>query len=310
MIHLRRMDQKQKQAYLILHFCVFIWGFTAILGNLITLKETVLVWYRMGITSLCLLVIPALWKNLAAIPRKQVIRIAGIGILVALHWITFYGAIKYSVVSVALTCLATITFFTSVLEPALNGKKMRPLDVISGLAIIPAIYLIFYFSGRYGTGIFLGLCSAFFAALFSVLNKKMVSRYEAVSITFIELSSGFLCITLFLPVYFWLFDHVTLLPSQNDLVYLLILSIFCTCVPFILSLNCLKYLSAFTSNLTINLEPVYGIIMACFIFHDYRELNTGFYCGAVLILLIVFLNPLFNRYFDKRRHPGQAESEK
>lgn len=304
------MDQKQKEAYFILHICVFIWGFTAILGNLIILSETVLVWYRMGITSLCLLFIPALWNNLGNIPRRQMMQIAGIGFLVALHWITFYGAIKYSVVSVALTCLATITFFTSIIEPLFYRKKMRPLDVISGFAIIPAIYLIFYFSGRYGTGICLGLCSAFFAALFSVLNKKMVARYEAVSITFIELGSGFLCISLFLPFYVMIFDHVTLLPSQNDLIYLLILSIFCTCVPFILSLNCLKYLSAFTSNLTINLEPVYGIIMACFIFHDYRELNAGFYCGAVIILFIVFMNPVLNRYFEKRKAIRTAEQRK
>ncbi|MBC8047045.1 MAG: EamA family transporter [Fimbriimonadaceae bacterium] len=294
------MNADQKRAYLILHICVFIWGFTAILGNLISLQETVLVWYRMGITSVSLLFIPALWSNIKNVPKKEILKIAGIGVLVALHWITFYGAIKYSVVSVALTALATTSFFTSFIEPLFMKTKIKFWEVLSGAAIIPAIYLIFYFTGEYKIGFILGLLSALLAAIFSVLNKKMIAKHHAVPITFIELSCGFIFLCVSMPVYFQIFEDVTLLPTQKDWFYLCILSVLCTTIPFILSLNSLRHLSAFTSNITINLEPVYGILLASAIFKDHKNLHTGFYFGAGIILLIVFLNPLINKYFNKR----------
>ncbi|MBC8172432.1 MAG: EamA family transporter, partial [Chitinophagales bacterium] len=171
------MTAEQKRAYLILHICVFIWGFTAILGNVISLKETILVWYRMGITAASLLFLPALWKNIKNIPRKEILKIAGIGIIVMFHWIAFYGSIQYANVSVSLTCLATITLFTSFIEPLFFKSKIKYWEVISGAFIIPGIYIIFYFTGEFQTGIILGLLSALFAALFSVLNKKMIAKH-------------------------------------------------------------------------------------------------------------------------------------
>lgn len=284
------MLSEQRKANLILHICVFIWGFTAILGNLITLKETVLVWYRMGITSLSLLVLPVLWKTIRNIPSKALWQIAGIGILVALHWITFYGSIKYSVVSVALTCLATISFFTAFLEPWLLKTPFQATQVILAAALIPAIYLLFYFTGEYTNGILMGLISAFLAALFTVLNKKMVMKYNAVSVTFVELSSGFIFMCAILPPYLHFLPDTTMVPTSHDILYLLILSIVCTSIPFVLSLNTLRHLSAFTSNIAVNLEPVYGILMASLLFKDYEQLDAGFYVGTAIILAVLFIN--------------------
>lgn len=284
------MNSAQRKAYYILHLCVFIWGFTAILGNLISLKETVLVWYRMGITAVSLLVLPDLWRNLKGFTKQQLLKIAGVGVIVAFHWITFYGAIKYANVSVALTCMATVSLFTAFTEPLFFRVKINRKEVLMGAAIIPAMYLIFYFTGQYITGLILGIISAFLAALFSVINRKLVTEHEPLSITFLELSTGFIFLTIMMPLYLFMFPAAGLIPQWDDIWYLLILSIICTAVPFTLSLKSLRHLSAFTSNITINLEPVYGILLAMLFFEEYKQLNAGFYFGACVILLVVFVN--------------------
>ena len=283
-------ENQHRRALLILHLCVFIWGFTAILGNLISLRETVLVWYRMGITSASLLLLPAFWRWIKTVPRKDMGRIAGIGLIVAVHWITFYGAIKYANVSVALTCMATVSFFTALLEPLFFRTKLIKRDVLFGLAVIPALYVVFYFSGNFVTGIIMGLTSAFLAAMFTVFNKKVTVRFDPFSITFIELFSGWIFIGLMLPLYLQLFPDTPLVPGTTDVWYLLILSIVCTTLPFTLSLVSLRHVSAFTANLTINLEPIYGILLAIFFFKEYEQLSAGFYIGAAIVLGIVFIH--------------------
>lgn len=284
------MTYEQRKAYYILHLCVFIWGFTAILGNLISLQETVLVWYRMGITAISLLILPDLWRNLKGFTYNQLIQIAGVGIIVAFHWITFYGAIKYANVSVALTCMAMVSLFTAFFEPFFFKTTIKKSEVLMGLAIIPAMYLIFYFNGQFITGLILGIISAFLAAVFSVINRKLVTRHEPLSITFLELGIGFVFLSLTMPIYLQLFPSTLLLPTRSDIIYLLLLSIVCTAVPFTLSLRSLRHLSAFTANITINLEPVYGILLAMLFFKEHKELNTGFYAGAILIIIVVFVN--------------------
>lgn len=288
--------RKKKNAYLILHLCVFIWGFTAILGKLISLKAIVLVWYRMGITSLSLLVLPALYKGLKIIPKKEFLMICGIGCIVAAHWITFYDSIKKSNVSVALTSFATVSFFTALVEPFILKRKHNSYEFLLSLLVIPAMFLIFRFTSGMQAGIILGILSAFLAALFSILNKIMVSKYDPISITFIELCAGFLVIALLLPASLNIKNTVTFIPHGNDILYLFLLSVFCTSIPFILSLKSLRYMSAFTSNLTINLEPIYGILLASFIWQDYKELTFEFYCGAAIIIFAVFLNPILAKY--------------
>lgn len=291
--------EEKRNAYLQLHVSVFLWGFTAILGKLIELREGPLVWYRMLFTCLSLMLLPSLWKRLKQVKRKDLLSLAGIGCLVCVHWLCFYGSIKFSNVSVALSCLATTSFMTSFLEPMFFRVKHKRYEIFLGLLIIPGIYLIFYFTKFYAVGIVLGLLAALLAAIFTTLNKKMVAKVDTTAITFTELGSGFLFLSMLMPFYLSFFPEATLHPAPNDWYYLLILSIGCTTLPYILSLNALKHLSAFASTLSVNLEPIYGIIMAIFFFQENKELSPGFYIGTLIILLAVFLHPFLHKKFDK-----------
>lgn len=291
------MNQEYKKAYLLYHVCVFLWGFTAVFGKIIDLQETILVWWRMGITSLILLCIPALWKTIRNIDKKTLLQLAGIGVLVTCHWISFYGSIKASNISVALTCLATTSFFVSVFEPLMFNKKFIWYELILAVLVIPAIYLIFHFSGSYTEGIILGLASTIFATLFSLLNKKMISKTAPLNITFIEIAVGFVLLSIVLPFYMQTQQDVKFWPTKMDAVNLILFSTLCTVVPFTLSLYCMRHISVFTASITLNLEPVYGIIMAIVFFNENEYLAPGFYIGTVLILLVVFINPFIQRRF-------------
>lgn len=291
------MNQEYKKAYLLYHVCVFLWGFTAVFGKIIDLQETILVWWRMGITSLILLCIPALWKTIRNIDKKTLLQLAGIGVLVTCHWISFYGSIKASNISVALTCLATTSFFVSVFEPLMFNKKFIWYELILAVLVIPAIYLIFHFSGSYTEGIILGLASTIFATLFSLLNKKMISKTAPLNITFIEIAVGFILLSVVLPFYMQTQEDVKFWPTTMDTVNLILFSALCTVVPFTLSLYCMRHISVFTASITLNLEPVYGIIMAIVFFNENEYLAPGFYIGTVLILLVVFINPFIQRRF-------------
>jgi drug/metabolite transporter (DMT)-like permease len=290
---------ERRNAYLQLHFSVFLWGFTAILGKLIELREGPLVWYRILITCMSLLLLPRVWKRLKQLKRKDIKALVGIGCLVCTHWLCFYGSIKFSNVSVALSCLSTTSFITSFIEPLFFRTKIKRYELFLGLLIVPGIYMIFHFTKFYAEGIVLGLLAAGLAAVFTTLNKKMVSRVDTTSITFVELSGGFVFLSIILPFYLSYFPEASMVPTSNDWVYLLILAVGCTTLPYILSLNALKHLSAFASTLSVNLEPIYGIIMAIFFFQENKELNPGFYIGTLIILLAVFLHPLLHKRFEK-----------
>jgi drug/metabolite transporter (DMT)-like permease len=251
----------------------------------------------MLITCSSLLVLPGLLKIVRAFPRKEVIKIAGIGCLVAIHWLCFYSSIKYANVSVALTCLATTSFFTAILEPLIRKTKHDMRELFLGAMIVPGIYFLFYSTESTDTaiGIILGILAALFSGLFTILNKTIIDRYEPRSFTFVELSSGWLFLTLLMPFYLWLFPDTALFPTGKDWLWLLILGIGCTTLPFVLALRALRHLSAFASVFTVNLEPVYGIIMAVLFFHEQQKLNGFFYLGALIILSSVFLQPLIIR---------------
>ena len=286
-----------KKAYLLYHICVFLWGFTAVFGRLIELQETVLVWYRMGLTSIILLAIPALWKGFKHLNVKTTLQLAGIGVLVTCHWITFYGSIKAANISVALTCLATTSLFVSILEPIIFRKKFIWYELILGIIIIPAIYLVFKFSGDYTNGIILGMISTLFATIFSLLNKKMISKTAPLNITFVEIGTGFLILCCVMPFYISVDENVNLIPSLRDFIFLVLLAGLCTVVPFTLSLYTIRNISIFTASITLNLEPVYGILMAIFFFNENDHLQWGFYLGTLLILTVVFINPFIQRKF-------------
>lgn len=283
------------KAYIELHTAIFLFGFTAILGKLISLSEYGIVWYRLLFTCISILFIPHIIKKFRAIPPKARWQLAGIGVVVSLHWICFYGSIKYSNVTVTLSVLSTVALFTAFLEPLFFRKKIKIREILLGLMIIPGMFLIFSFGQIYMTGIVLGLLAALGASVFTVLNKKMVSKYPAMTMTFIELGSGLIFLTLLFPVYFSFFPGTPLIPFGYDWLYLVVLAVLCTTLAYYLALHAMKYISAFTANLSVNLEPVYGIIMAVIIFQEHKDLELGFYLGTAIILIAVLVHTVLER---------------
>lgn len=275
--------------YLHLHFIVFIWGFTAVLGGLISLEATPLVWYRM-LMACVLIYFYVIWKKIKL--KFNTLTLLGFfiaGLIIALHWITFFAAIKASNVSVTLAILSTGAFFTSLLEPLFYNRKIIWYEVLFGLLVIFGLYIIFDVERQYVTGILLALTSAFLSALFSVINGKFAVKYSATAISFWELIFGTLCITLFL-IGNKNFDTTFFTISSSDWLYLFILASACTAYAFIASVHVMKWIKPYTVMLTINLEPVYGIILALFILGDTEFMSSQFYYGALIILATVIVN--------------------
>lgn len=285
------------KAYVQLHICVFLWGFTAILGKLITIAALPLVWWRVFLTSCSLLLVTGLFKKLRAIPRRKVATYMFIGILVCIHWVFFYASIKASNASVGVLCMALSPIFTAFLEPFYFKKRILFIEILLSLMVIPGMYLVTQnISSNMIIGLVFGIISALFAAWFSVLNKKHIDTADPVSITFLELGSAWLFLCILLPIAGWAGYSFQFWPTHHDWIYLLILSVVCTAIPFILSLKSLKYISAFATTLTINLEPVYGIFLAWVILHEDKEVTPGFYLGVVIIFISVFSYPFLKRY--------------
>lgn len=278
-----------KQALLKLHAAVFLWGFTGVLGRLITLNEGLLVWYRMLITVISLYVLLRLRGELQGVHGRQRWQLFGIGGLIALHWCFFYGSIKYANVSIALTCLSSAGLFTALLEPILSKKKFVPVEIVLGLIGIAGIYLIFHFDPRYKTGILLGLAATILSCIFSILNKGQVSYTAPKTMMMYEMGGGLFLLTLAMPLYLWAFPAAQWYPTPGDWGWLLLLSWLCTILAMDLSLQALQKVSAFTQNLTLNLEPVYGIILAFVVYNENKYLSDGFYLGFGLILFAVVL---------------------
>jgi len=291
----------EKRAYLELHIAVLLFGFTAILGELIVLEAVPLVWWRVLITSVSLFFLINFGRSLRNIPKKRILQFMGIGVLVALHWITFFGSIKFSNASICLVCLATTSFFTSFLEPIITGSKFKWFEVIIGAMIIPGMILVVNnIDISMMTGIWLGLASALLASMFSILNKKLIKEADTLSITFLELSSAWLFISCIFPIYYYFNPEGNFMPVKMDWIYLLILALLCTTLAYVLALRALKHISAFAANLTVNLEPVYGIFLAIWILNENKELSTGFYWGVFIILLAVFSYPFIKKIFSPK----------
>ncbi len=281
-----------------LHFIVFIYGFTAILGRLITLDAVQLVWYRMLIAFVALAVILKLSDKKFAVNFKMLLIFIGVGFIVAFHWITFFHSIKISTISVALGCLASTTLFTSFLEPAFVRRPLSWFEVFTGVIIIIGLYIIFQFEPNYISGIITGLISAFLAGLFTVLNKVLVRNNHPITISFYEMAGGFLGISLFLLMSGSSMPQLSF-PILSDWIYLLILGIVCTAYAFMASTRVMQTLSAYTVVLTVNLEPIYGILLAFLIFGDSEYMSGGFYLGTLIILTAVFLLPVLKRKAGK-----------
>ncbi|MGL4583988.1 MAG: DMT family transporter [Flavobacterium sp.] len=290
------------KSYIYLHIIVFIWGFTAILGQLISLEALPLVWYRILIAVITLLVYYAFTKQSIKAPKHRIIQCLGAGVVIALHWLTFFLAIKVSNISITLACLSTGAFFASLLEPIFLKRKIVAYEVFFGFIVICALTLIFSVSGEYIEGILLGLIAACLSAMFSIINSKLIVHSEAPIITFYEMVGGLLVLTLFL-LFTGGFTASFFEVSTSDWMWLLLLGTVCTAFAFLGSVYVMRHLSAFTVMLTINLEPLYGILLAVAIFKDSEKMTPEFYIGALLILSTVVLNGVVKNRKKRKLSP-------
>jgi drug/metabolite transporter (DMT)-like permease len=288
------------RATLQIHFCVLLWGFTAILGKLISLPALPLVWWRLVVVVAALALFPAVWRSLRVLPARLWLAYAGIGALVALHWLTFYGAIKLANASVAATCIALATPFTAVVEPWLTRTRFSARDLLLGLAVLPGVALVVGgVPAGMREGVIVGAVSALFVAVFGTLNKRVAHRGEALTATALELGAGFLVLSAIAPLLPAFMPELAgpLLewPAPRDAVLLVVLAIACTLLPFSLAFVALRHISAFSAQLAVNLEPVYAIVLAIALLGEQRELTAQFYLGVAIILAAVLARPLFGQ---------------
>lgn len=289
-----------RSAYFKMHISIFLWGFTGILGKLISLNEGLLVWYRMFLSAFGLLIFLFIRKKQLRLPKRDFWRLTMISGFVAAHWICFYGAIKYSNVSVTLSSFATLALFTAFLEPIFLRKKLQKVEILLGSITLIGIIFIFQIDTSYHLGIILAIGAAILAAVFTILNKQIAHKIDSSVVSFYQLGMGWVILTFFIPFYI---DGVSsaMLPSTIDWIYLIVLSFLLTSLTFVLSMHALKYVSSFTMNLSVNLEPIYGIILAFIIFDEQKEVNANFYIGAGIILSTVVLHSIINIYKNSKK---------
>ena len=286
-----------RKAFLQIHFCVVLWGFTAILGKMISLPALPLVWWRLLIVVAALALVPRVWRGLRAMSPRLILSYAGIGALVALHWLTFYGAIKLSNASVGATCIALGTVFVALIEPWLTRTRFSKRELALGLLVLPGVVLVVG-GVPHGMriGIVVGAISALLVAIFGSLNKRLVEHGDPLTVTALELGAGAIVLTALSPLMPLLFPafagDLLVVPGTRDTLLLLALSLACTLLPFTLSLVALRHMSAFAQQLAVNLEPVYAIVLAIALLGEQRELTVQFYLGVAIILAAVFIHPL------------------
>ena len=297
-----------RKALIQMHAAVLLWGFTGVLGKAISLNAPILVWYRMLFTAAIMAAILTVRKMWIPFTFKEAGRIAGVGALICLHWVAFYAAIKYANISVALVCLSTAGIFTSLFDPFINQSKHDLFEILLGLLAIAGVWLIYRYQVSFGVGILFGVTAAVLSSIFTVFNKKLAGKYPARIVVFYEMTTGWLFLSLLLPFVFAFAPGTMFIPAspslfgpewyRNDWLWILVLSVCCTVWAQSLAINALKHLSSFTATLSVNLEPVYGILLAFYFYNENREiifikhtdqLNIGFVAGMSLILLSVVL---------------------
>jgi drug/metabolite transporter (DMT)-like permease len=296
---------KSSNPYLQIHFCVVLWGFTAVFGRLISLPALPLVWWRMVLVAAILAMFPRVWREVRRLPRRLLGAYAGVGSIIALHWLTFYGAIKLANASVGATCMALGPVFLAFVEPLLVKRRFDYRELLLGAAMIPGVILV---AGGVPAGMRLGIAvgalSAFFVAIFGTLNKLLVHHADPLAVTAIELTAGAALLTVItaaMPGTAGAF----VLPGARDALYLLILAAGCTIVPFTIALVALRQLTAFAAQLAVNLEPVYAIVLATTLLGEHRDLGARFYLGVAIILTLVLAYPLLVRRAPAAAHPEE-----
>lgn len=283
-----------KKTYLLLHLAVILAGFTGIFGKLITLNEGLLVFYRVLFSAVILFILLKLTKHKTGIINQQKLKIASAGMLLTLHWLLFYGSIKYANISIGVVCFCLTSFFTAIFEPLINKRKFNLSEILLSLLTLIGIALIFSFDSTYQLGIAIGVLSSAFAALYTIYSQKFSVNQDSKQVNYYQMLGGTIGLGVLLPIYLYFFPVQTILPSLSDTFYLLLLAGFCTVALYVINITVLKTLSAFTVNLTFNLEPIYSIIMALLFFNEAKELGYGFYIGLALVLSSVVMQTLLS----------------
>jgi drug/metabolite transporter (DMT)-like permease len=282
---------------IILHLTVFIWGFTGILGKLITIASVQLVWYRVVIAFISLFFYFKFKRTDIRLNWQPFLKLVLTGALVGGHWICFFEAIKLSTVPVALVCLSSITLFTACFEPIFNKKKISKLEILAGILIITGILIIFKFETQYTKGIIVGLISAVFASLFSIINSLQVKKISAPVIAFYELGGAIFWISIFLFATHGF--NKSMLLKNSDIAYLVLLGTICTSLAYVAGVSVMREISAFNVALITNLEPVYGILMSFIFFGESDKMKAGFWVGAIIILSTIFLFPVAQKHINR-----------
>lgn len=288
--------------YFKLHFIVFLWGFSAILGKLVTVPAVELVFYRSIFAALGMAGVILATRGSFKVSSTDFGYLLLIGFIVALHWLTFFGSARVSNVSVSLVGFATNSLWAALLEPWFNKTKLKKYEVVLGLIVLLGLYVIFSFDFQYKWGLFLGVMAGFTSALFSVFNSRLVKRIPARSITFYEMIGVFIGTGIFLPIYQFsgATEELHLIPSGMDLMYIAILAGVCSVYAYTVAVELMKRVSVFMIQLTLNLEPVYGIIMAVIIFGQQEKMNVNFYVGTLIIMGAVAMYPLVKKRFEPK----------
>jgi drug/metabolite transporter (DMT)-like permease len=282
------------KSYLVLHIAVLLAGFTGIFGKLISLNEGLLVWYRVFFSFVILFLILKLMGTAVSLTLKEKLNIAKIGMFITIHWLFFYASIKYANVSIGVVCYCLTSFFTAVFHPLINKRRFHVLELFFSALTLIGISLIFHFDVSYQLGIALGTISSAFAALYTIYNERLVKKYDSKLITYYQMGGGAVGLGILLPLYLYFFPVAHLIPGRKDTVYLILLALFCTVGLYILFAESLKRISAFTVNLSFNLEPVYAIILAFILFNESKELNFSFYVGLLFVTVSVVLQTLIS----------------
>ncbi|MCH7399050.1 DMT family transporter [Belliella sp. DSM 107340] len=289
--------------YLMLHFIVLIWGFTAILGLLISIPSVEIVFYRTLMASGFLGLVFLVKKQKVRLTNQELLKVIGTGFLISIHWILFFWAARVSTASVCLAGMATTSLWTAFIEPMVNKSKVKWFEILLGMMVISGLYVVFSFEGGYWLGLTMAVASALIAAIFTVINGRLIKRHSPYVLTFYEMFGACIFSVLFMPFYAAFFTEgvgLQLMPNGWDWFWLFLLGGVCTVYAFSVSVELMRRLTAFAINLTVNLEPVYGIVLAVLIFGEKEQMTPGFYLGTLIILISVLLYPVFN-YFNRRR---------
>ena len=289
------MNLSKNNSLILLHIIIVIWGFTGILGKLITLDSYAIVLNRMSLSFIALLFMKQLLYKSFKTKLKDIMTYAFIGLLIAIHWISFFEAIKQSTVSLALICLSSISLFTAIIEPLVQGRKVRLYELTLSIFVIIGITIVFNYETMYTTAIMLSVISAFFAALFTVFNHKLInSGRHALTITTWEMLGGSICVAIYMLINNKI--NLSIIPQGFDIIYIAILSLICTAFAFYASIEIMKKISPFTVNLSVNLEPIYSIILAIMIFGEEEKMSNQFYIGSLIIIGSIVLNTIIKHY--------------